>query len=281
MLVEVGAEVVGEFLADLRTRLHAEKAELLARIEDSGKLSEEDEEELGAAIGDFVDDFGADFDQNGEPIEAGESERIKSAEERRSPRRGRGVRRVRGGQGGDAGLNGRRSPAMATQKEVKNRIASIKNINKITRAMEMVAAARLRRAEQRIEALRPYAEGMRKLTRRAAEQAGGLPRVAVLDEHESLDQVGVVLVTGDRGLAGAFNTNVIREGMRARRPGSRGGGRAVLLGDRSQGGLDAQLPQTERAHLLHRLHRPPRLCQRPRDRRGADRQLRRSASSTG
>ena len=64
---------------------------------------------------------------------------------------------------------------MASQKDVKNRIASIKNINKITRAMEMVAAARLRRAEERIAQLRPYAQGMRKLTRRAAEQAGGVP----------------------------------------------------------------------------------------------------------
>src|SRR6476660_7774393 len=105
---------------------------------------------------------------------------------------------------------------MATQKEVKNRIASIKNINKITRAMEMVAAARLRRAEQRIAALRPYAQGMRKLTRRAAEQAGGIPRVPVLVEREEVQRVGVVLVTGDRGLAGAFNTNIIREGMRMR-----------------------------------------------------------------
>jgi len=105
---------------------------------------------------------------------------------------------------------------MANQKEVRGRIASIKNINKITRAMEMVAAARLRRSEQRIDALRPYAEGMRKLTRLAAEQAGGLPRVPVLDEHESVDKVGVVLITGDRGLAGAFNTNVIREGVRVR-----------------------------------------------------------------
>jgi F-type H+-transporting ATPase subunit gamma len=104
---------------------------------------------------------------------------------------------------------------MANQKEVRSRIASIKNINKITRAMEMVAAARLRRSEQRIAAMRPYAEGMRKLTRLAAEQAGGLPRVPVLDEHEKLERVGVVLITGDRGLAGAFNTNVIREGVRA------------------------------------------------------------------
>ncbi len=103
---------------------------------------------------------------------------------------------------------------MATQKEVKNRIASIKNIHKITRAMEMVAAARLRRAEMRIADLRPYAEGMRKLTRTAAARAGGIPRVPVMVEREQVDRVGVVLITGDRGLAGAFNTNIIREGMR-------------------------------------------------------------------
>lgn len=106
---------------------------------------------------------------------------------------------------------------MATQKDVKNRIASIKNINKITRAMEMVAAARLRRAEQRIEQLRPYAQSMRKLTRRAAEQAGGMPRIPVLVEREQEKRVGVVLITGDRGLAGAFNTNVIRDGLRLER----------------------------------------------------------------
>jgi F-type H+-transporting ATPase subunit gamma len=103
---------------------------------------------------------------------------------------------------------------MASHKEVKNRIASIKNINKITRAMEMVAAARLRRAEQRIDHLRPYAEGMRKLTRQASERAGGIPRVPVMIERENIKRVGIVLVTGDRGLAGAFNSNIIREGMR-------------------------------------------------------------------
>jgi F-type H+-transporting ATPase subunit gamma len=106
---------------------------------------------------------------------------------------------------------------MASQKDVKNRIASVRNINKITRAMEMVAAARLRRAEQRIEQLRPYAQGMRKLTRRAAEQAGGIPRVPVLVERETERRVGVVLISGDRGLAGAFNTNVIRDGLRMER----------------------------------------------------------------
>ncbi|HEY2715370.1 MAG TPA: F0F1 ATP synthase subunit gamma [Solirubrobacterales bacterium] len=103
---------------------------------------------------------------------------------------------------------------MPSQKEVKSRIASIKNINKITRAMEMVAAARLRRAEQRIEDLRPYSEGIRKLTRTAAAHAGSIPRVPAMEERQKVETVGVVLVTGDRGLAGAFNSNIIREGMR-------------------------------------------------------------------
>jgi F-type H+-transporting ATPase subunit gamma len=103
---------------------------------------------------------------------------------------------------------------MASQKEVKSRIASIANIQKITRAMEMVAAARLRRSEQRIADLRPYSEGMRKLTRIASAHAGGVPRVPVLAERENVKKVGIVLVTGDRGLAGAFNSNIIREGMR-------------------------------------------------------------------
>ena len=116
---------------------------------------------------------------------------------------------------------------MASQKDVKSRIASIKNINKITRAMEMVAAARLRRAEERIAKLRPYAQGMRKLTRRAAENAGGIPRVPVLEEREQEKRVGVLLITGDRGLAGAFNTNIIRDGLRLGREVSEKGSEPV------------------------------------------------------
>ncbi len=69
--------------------------------------------------------------------------------------------------------------------DVKNRIASVKNIQKITRAMEMVAAARLRRAEQRIEALRPYAGAIRRMTRQAAEAAGDVPQLPILNEHET------------------------------------------------------------------------------------------------
>jgi F-type H+-transporting ATPase subunit gamma len=100
------------------------------------------------------------------------------------------------------------------QKDVKNRISSVKNIQKITRAMEMVAAARLRRAEQRIEALRPYASAIRRMTRQAAEAAGNVPNLPILNEHESVSTVGLLLVTGDRGLAGAFNSQIIRAGVR-------------------------------------------------------------------
>jgi F-type H+-transporting ATPase subunit gamma len=104
---------------------------------------------------------------------------------------------------------------MASQRDVKNKIASVKNIQKITRAMEMVAAARLRRAEQRIAALRPYADAIGRMTRQAAQAAGGeAAQVPLLREHESETNVGLLLVTGDRGLAGGFNSQIIRAGTR-------------------------------------------------------------------
>ncbi len=104
---------------------------------------------------------------------------------------------------------------MASQRDVKNKIASVKNIQKITRAMEMVAAARLRRAEQRIDALRPYADAIRRMTRQAAQAAGAeTARLPLLTEHESERNVGLLLVTGDRGLAGGFNSQIIRAGVR-------------------------------------------------------------------
>jgi F-type H+-transporting ATPase subunit gamma len=104
---------------------------------------------------------------------------------------------------------------MASQRDVKNRISSVKNIQKITRAMEMVAAARLRRAEQRIAALRPYAEAIRRMTRQAAHAAGAeASSLALLQERDTQEHVGLLLVTGDRGLAGGFNSQVIRAGVR-------------------------------------------------------------------
>jgi F-type H+-transporting ATPase subunit gamma len=106
---------------------------------------------------------------------------------------------------------------MASSQDISERIDSVKNVKQITRAMEMVAAARLRKAEQRIEALRPYADALRRMTRRAVEGAQTLPDIPLLQEHDSIDRVALVLVTGDRGLAGAFNSQIIRAGERRMR----------------------------------------------------------------
>jgi F-type H+-transporting ATPase subunit alpha len=86
-LDRIKVERVNEFLADLRVRLHSENAELLSRIEETGKLEDADEEALGKAIADFVDDFGPDFDEHGDPLEEGESDRVHSKEEREAPAR--------------------------------------------------------------------------------------------------------------------------------------------------------------------------------------------------
>jgi F-type H+-transporting ATPase subunit gamma len=105
---------------------------------------------------------------------------------------------------------------MATQRDIANRIGSVKNIQKITSAMQMVAAARLRRAEQRIASLRPYADTIQRMTRQAAAEAGNIPSLPILQEHESVENVGLLLITADRGLAGAFNSQIVRAGIRYR-----------------------------------------------------------------
>ena len=95
--------------------------------------------------------------------------------------------------------------------------------------MEMVAAARLRRAEQRIAAMRPYAQAIRKMARQVSEAAAGtVPRIPLLEKRETTETVGLLLVTGDRGLAGAFNTQIIREGLRLKREFSDEGSRVVF-----------------------------------------------------
>ena len=103
---------------------------------------------------------------------------------------------------------------MASQRDIKDRINSVKNIRKITRAMEMVAAARLRKAEQRIEVLRPYADAIRRMTRRATQATQSIPDLPLLQEHDSTERVALLLLTGDRGLAGSFNSQIIRAGNR-------------------------------------------------------------------
>lgn len=101
------------------------------------------------------------------------------------------------------------------QSDVKARIGSVQNIRKITRAMEMVSASRLRKAEARAASLRPYADALRRMTSQAAAAAGSgeLQAQPVLQTHDEEKVVGIVLVTADRGLAGAFNSQILRAGL--------------------------------------------------------------------
>ncbi len=102
---------------------------------------------------------------------------------------------------------------MASQLDIKQRITSVTGTSKITRAMELVASAKLRRAQVRIEALRPYAKGMRRLMAVAARRSGNLSGIPLLEERTETRRASVIAVTGDRGLAGAFNVNIIRRSL--------------------------------------------------------------------
>jgi F-type H+-transporting ATPase subunit gamma len=99
---------------------------------------------------------------------------------------------------------------MANLKVIRRRIASVKNTQKITRAMKMVAAARLRRAQQRITELRPYALKTTEVLRSVARGAGGDEAAHPLLAERPVHKVLLVVLTSDRGLAGAFNSSMTR-----------------------------------------------------------------------
>ena len=98
---------------------------------------------------------------------------------------------------------------MASTQDLKRRVRSITNTRKLTRAMELVASARLRRAQMRIESMRPYADRMLELMAGTAQAAGAV-RLPLLERRENVQTLAIVPVTGDRGLAGAFNAQVLR-----------------------------------------------------------------------
>jgi F-type H+-transporting ATPase subunit gamma len=102
---------------------------------------------------------------------------------------------------------------MANIKDISRRIGSIKNTRKTTKAMEMVAGARLRRAQARIEALRPYAERTMELMQEVSGCAGCASQFPLMEVREEIKKASVVMLTGDRGLAGAFNANILRHGL--------------------------------------------------------------------
>jgi F-type H+-transporting ATPase subunit gamma len=101
---------------------------------------------------------------------------------------------------------------MASQQDIRRRIRSVQNTRKITRALELVAASKLRRAQARIEDMRPYADRMLELmagTARASSSVRGLP----LLQQRDVSSVAVVTMMGDRGLSGPFNSQVLRRAL--------------------------------------------------------------------
>src|SRR6188508_2539360 len=101
---------------------------------------------------------------------------------------------------------------MATVQELRTRVRAITNTRKLTKAMELVASARLRRAQERIEAMRPFADRMLELmagTARASTSVRGLP----LLQQRDVRTVAVVPIMGDRGLSGPFNSQVLRRAL--------------------------------------------------------------------
>jgi F-type H+-transporting ATPase subunit gamma len=106
---------------------------------------------------------------------------------------------------------------MASLQDLRRRISSVRNTRKITKALELVAGARLRRAQTRIEEMRPYADRMQELMVGTARAASSLRNLALLQQREEVRRVAFVVVTGDRGLAGPFNGQVLRRAFELER----------------------------------------------------------------
>jgi len=115
---------------------------------------------------------------------------------------------------------------VASTQDLKRRVRSITNTRKVTRAMELVASARLRRAQMRIEAMRPYADRMLELMAGVSKAAGAV-RLPLLERRERIEKVAILSVTADRGLAGGFNAQVIRRSLALMREQQRDGREVV------------------------------------------------------
>ncbi len=101
---------------------------------------------------------------------------------------------------------------MASIREIKRRIKSVKNISQVTRAMQMVAASRMRRAQERALASRPYAAKAWEMLTHVSSQIGNVQQLhPLLTQRDEVKTVGIILITADKGLAGAYNSNIIRK----------------------------------------------------------------------
>lgn len=103
---------------------------------------------------------------------------------------------------------------MASLREIRRRVKSVKNVAKITKAMEMVSASKMRRAQRNTQATRPYADRMRVVMGELTTRAGKTLAHPLLTQRESVRRIGLVIVTPDKGLCGALVTNVLRMASR-------------------------------------------------------------------
>jgi F-type H+-transporting ATPase subunit gamma len=133
---------------------------------------------------------------------------------------------------------------LASTQDLRRRVRSITNTRKLTRAMELVASARLRRAQTRIEAMRPYADRMLELMA-GVSQAAGAVRLPLLERRENVERVAIVPVTGDRGLAGAFNAQVLRRAFALLREIRAAGQEVVFYPSGKKGGSTLRFRRLE------------------------------------
>ena len=121
---------------------------------------------------------------------------------------------------------------MATLRDIRKRIRAVKSTTQITKAMEMVAAARLRRAQQTVEQSRPYAEKMRLILEQISAAAGSIDHPFF--EQREVKRKMLVVFTSDRGLCGSFNSNIIRPATRWMRENEAFEPRMVLVGKKGE-----------------------------------------------
>ena len=153
---------------------------------------------------------------------------------------------------------------MAVGKELRGKIKSFENTKKITKAMEMVSASKMRKAQDRMRAVRPYADKIRNITANLA-RANPEYRSPYMRKVESRQRVGYIVVTTDKGLCGGLNTNVLRAVTNQLREGQQGGGsaQAVAIGNKGYAFLNrigvkvtSHAVQLGDAPLLERLIGP-------------------------
>lgn len=120
---------------------------------------------------------------------------------------------------------------MASLREIRQRIRSVKNIAQITRAMQMVAASKMRRAQEQALASRPYAAKTWEILTHLAAQRGNVEQLhPLLASREQVKNVAVILITSDKGLAGAYNGNIIRAAIRFMRSNNRENASLITVG---------------------------------------------------